>query len=106
MGDPCSTDATRCDPKDDCNRFLVCAAQDPRPAPERGGCPISRASFKQDIRYLTPDELARYGEDLLRIMVVATVQRQAARVDAQEREITRLRREPRRLTISTSSPGR
>jgi hypothetical protein len=66
-GDPCRGDVARCDPKDDCNRVLVCGSKDPRPAPGQGGCPISRAAFKQDIRYLEPAELARYGEELLRM---------------------------------------
>jgi hypothetical protein len=62
-GDACKIDGARCDPGDACNRLLVCAANDPRL--RAGGCPISRAAFKQDIRYLTPEQLAPYGDRVL-----------------------------------------
>ena len=54
-GHPCDTEGARCDPGNDCNARLVCAEQDPRAQP--GGCPISKRAFKEDIRYLTPDDL-------------------------------------------------
>jgi hypothetical protein len=50
-GDSCSTAAAECDPKDACNARLRCADKDPKQ--QTGGCPISRAVFKQDIRYLS-----------------------------------------------------
>jgi hypothetical protein len=62
-GDPCSVDGQKCDPQNDCNALLVCASSDPTMRP--GGCPISRARFKQDIRYLSPTDLARYRDELL-----------------------------------------
>jgi hypothetical protein len=57
--DPCPG----CDAAQGCNQFLVCASEDPQMAP--GGCPISRRSYKQDIRYLADGELARYEAALL-----------------------------------------
>ena len=62
-GDSCSTEGTTCDPKDDCNRLLVCASEDP--TQQEGGCPISRRSAKDDIVYLRPAELERLHEDVL-----------------------------------------
>jgi hypothetical protein len=64
-GDPCRTEGVSCDPQDDCNRLLTCAGSDPRLGP--GGCPISRRRYKTDIHYLSEHELARYGEELLRM---------------------------------------
>jgi hypothetical protein len=40
--DPCSPEGQQCDPRDVCNRLLVCAAKDPRSNP--GGCPLSSTS--------------------------------------------------------------
>jgi hypothetical protein len=68
-GSACATAGVRCDPcpgcdaASGCNQFLVCAAQDPQMGV--GGCPISRRSYKRDIRYLSDRELARYEADLL-----------------------------------------
>lgn len=55
-GDPCVDEGAECDPVDDCNALLVCATEDPQD--QTGGCPISRAKFKRDIRYLSPEESA------------------------------------------------
>jgi Chaperone of endosialidase len=63
-GGACTAEGSRCDPRDSCNRMLVCAASDPR---LDGGCPVSRASFKQDIKYLQAADLARYGAKVLRM---------------------------------------
>jgi hypothetical protein len=62
---PCATAGARCDPRDDCNRLLVCADSDPTMGPV--GCPRSRREVKQEIRYLGPEELRRYSDDLLRL---------------------------------------
>lgn len=51
IGDTCAASGARCDPKDSCNAQLQCGDRDPRQQP--GGCPISRARFKQDVRYLS-----------------------------------------------------
>ncbi|MEZ4295852.1 MAG: hypothetical protein R3B70_12820 [Polyangiaceae bacterium] len=63
-GDPCTTDGITCELEaDDCNVSLVCAATDPKD--QQGGCPISLASAKQDIAYLTPAEGDRIRGDLV-----------------------------------------
>jgi hypothetical protein len=68
-GAACSAAGTKCDPcpgcdaASGCNQYLVCASQDPQGGP--GGCPISRRSYKRDIRYLGDSELARYEAALL-----------------------------------------
>lgn len=62
-GEPCTTEGASCDPVNDCNSHLVCAAADPRVQP--GGCPISRREFKQDIHYLGPEDRARYAASLM-----------------------------------------
>ena len=62
VGDACGSAGVMCDNKDGCKAFLVCAAKDPKQGP--GGCPISRRSFKTDIRYLTPADEAGYAREL------------------------------------------
>jgi hypothetical protein len=62
-GTPCTVANQECDPGDSCNSLLECAASDPTKQP--GGCPISRARFKHDIRYLPDAELARVKDDLM-----------------------------------------
>lgn len=63
-GDPCSTDGDLCEiANDDCNTNLICATSDPKDDP--AGCPISLASKKHDIEYLTDRERERIREDLL-----------------------------------------
>ncbi len=59
-GDTCPVLDERCDPVDDCNRLLVCTTDPPPPVP----CPISRRDAKRDIRYLTPEDLARHAREL------------------------------------------
>jgi hypothetical protein len=49
-GEPCSMEGAECDFMSDCNAVMVCATMDPKM--QEGGCPISRAAFKQDIAYL------------------------------------------------------
>ena len=63
LGDPCNTPGKQCDINDSCNVHLVCANSDP--TKQTGGCPISRARWKADIRYLDDPELARYQQQLL-----------------------------------------
>jgi hypothetical protein len=62
-GTPCTTSGQECDPGDTCNSLLECASTDPTHGP--GGCPISRARFKHDIRYLPDGELTRVKDDLM-----------------------------------------
>lgn len=54
IGDACVTEGEQCDPVDDCNALLRCTTEDPTTQP--GGCPISLAKYKRDIRYLGGDE--------------------------------------------------
>lgn len=62
-GEPCTTDGAACDPKSFCNELLLCSDEDPKQQP--GGCPISRATTKTDIRYATDGDLERLREDLM-----------------------------------------
>jgi len=62
-GDPCTVEGQECDPMNDCNALLECASSDPKK--RVGGCPISRAKYKQDIHYLAAPDLARYRDELL-----------------------------------------
>jgi hypothetical protein len=50
-GDICATANAQCDPKSMCDALLLCADKDPKQ--QTGGCPISRALYKRDIRYLS-----------------------------------------------------
>jgi len=52
-----------CDPSIGCGVNLVCASSDPTMGP--GGCPISRARYKQDIHYLNAEERHAVAADLL-----------------------------------------
>ncbi len=61
-GDLCATADAQCDPKNSCNARLLCAQRDPKQQP--GGCPISRARFKQDIRYLTEAQKQQILEEI------------------------------------------
>ena len=62
-GDGCDDEGVTCDPADDCNALLVCATEDPKD--QTGGCPISRASAKRDIHYLSADERAAVARQAL-----------------------------------------
>lgn len=63
-GDPCSTDGDSCEiANDDCNTNMICATSDPKDNPN--GCPISLASKKHDIEYLSDRDRDRIREDLV-----------------------------------------
>jgi len=62
-GKQCTTPGTTCDPGNDCNEDLVCSTTDPRQ--QAGGCPISRASYKKDIHFLSDRDLESYRDQLL-----------------------------------------
>jgi hypothetical protein len=64
-GEGCGTPGSTCDPSDSCNRLLVCSSEDPTQQP--GGCPISLAAWKKDIRYLDDAERQRQHDALLRL---------------------------------------
>ena len=81
-GQACSPLDARCDPHDDCNRLVVCSVDDPTQRP--GGCPISRASAKRDVRYLDDVDLdRRYAE--LRALRLATYRYREAGPTSPER---------------------
>ena len=61
QGDPCTSAGQQCDPKVGCNQMLVCAAKDPK----LQGCPISRAKWKSEVRYLDADQQAAMARELL-----------------------------------------
>lgn len=63
-GDPCTTEGSSCEVAgDNCNVNLVCATVDPKGGPN--GCPISLASAKNEIVYLTDADRERIREDVL-----------------------------------------
>lgn len=62
VGDPCSSDGQRCDPKSDCNALLICAKSDPKTSP--GGCPVSRASAKHEITYVDDALRGRLAQEI------------------------------------------
>jgi hypothetical protein len=64
-GERCGREGPACDPADECNRVLVCASEDPTTNP--GGCPISVAAAKKDIRYLDEAAVRRQRDAVLRI---------------------------------------
>jgi hypothetical protein len=60
-GDPCTDADIKCGVKDGCGATLVCREQDPK----SGGCPISLARYKHDIRYLPESDLKRVHDELV-----------------------------------------
>jgi hypothetical protein len=64
-GASCGAEGPACDPADECNRVLVCSRDDPTRG--TGGCPISLAAFKKDIRYLDAREVEHQRDEVLRI---------------------------------------
>ena len=64
-GQLCGAEGLTCDPSDACNRRLVCSREDPTLQP--GGCPISLAAWKKDIRYLDEVERRRQHDAVVRI---------------------------------------
>ena len=68
-GAPCAAAAAKCDPVNDCNALLLCTGSDPTQQP--GGCPISRARFKHDIRYLPEADLERIHGDVLQTRIAS-----------------------------------
>ena len=61
-GDACTTANAECDPKSECNARLVCTDTDPKR--QIGGCPVSRALYKQDIRYLSDTQKAQIHREI------------------------------------------
>jgi len=61
-GDVCTTSNAQCDPQSACNTRLRCTDKDPKQ--QAGGCPISRATFKQDIHYLSDAQRAQLHREI------------------------------------------
>jgi len=74
-GNQCTAPGASCDLGNDCNEDLVCAIVDPRQQP--GGCPVSRASFKKDVHFLSAAELEAYRDELLALPLATYRYRQA-----------------------------
>jgi hypothetical protein len=64
-GEMCASQGSTCDPSDSCNRLLVCSPDDP--TQQQGGCPISLAALKKDIRYLDDAGRQRQHDAVLRV---------------------------------------
>jgi hypothetical protein len=62
-GAACDTKDQRCDGVAGCGAMLVCSDEDPTQGP--GGCPISRARYKQDVEYLDARQLRDYHAQLM-----------------------------------------
>jgi hypothetical protein len=63
VGAVCTSKGKLCDPGLGCSVNLVCDSSDPTMGV--GGCPISRARYKDDIHYLTEGEVSAVAEQLL-----------------------------------------
>ena len=68
-GAECGNEGATCDPHDTCNSLLVCAKKDPKQNP--GGCPISMARFKTEIRYVDPTEAHALADRLLALRLAS-----------------------------------
>lgn len=62
-GEPCTLEGWLCSPGVGCGVKLLCTSSDPKLAP--GGCPVSRARYKKDIRYLSDAELSSVHDELM-----------------------------------------
>jgi hypothetical protein len=62
-GAACNTKDQHCDGVASCGATLVCTDTDPKGG--IGGCPISRARYKQEIEYLNEQQLRAYHEQLM-----------------------------------------
>ena len=62
-GDDCDVEGANCDANLGCGAYLLCAESDPKQAP--GGCPISKAKYKKEIRYLDEERAEEYRKELL-----------------------------------------
>jgi hypothetical protein len=62
VGAACACLGEECDPSDPCNRLLECATSDPT---HGGLCPISRRRYKQNIEYLSAEDVKRLHDAVL-----------------------------------------
>ena len=63
LGETCTPEGSLCDPQNDCNAKLTCAFEDP--TQQVGGCPISRAKYKDNIHYLDIPERQQAAQQVL-----------------------------------------
>jgi hypothetical protein len=110
VGSPCSTKGDTCGTRSslNCGAIEVCDDHDPRGGP--GGCPLSSAKFKNDIRYIDDNRLERLHDETMQIRLASpqrlAVDRGLGRVDlyrylsmvvaavqVQEKEIADLRQQ-------------
>ena len=75
-GDICATATAQCDPRNPCNARLLCTDKDPKQ--QTGGCPISRALYKQDIRYLSDAQKSEIYQEIQRLKLATYRYRDAA----------------------------
>ncbi len=61
QGAACANEGHKCDAKAGCGQFLLCTKSDPKQA----GCPISKAKYKSDVRYVDNAERRRLADELL-----------------------------------------
>jgi hypothetical protein len=123
-GETCPSAGLECQPTN--GTPLRCAAADPKL--QTGGCPISSRRFKQDIRYLSDQDLERIEDDPTSpavaegrtqidlygytSMVVAAMKIQARRLEEQNAELGLLRRKieagvrKTALALAQPSPSR
>lgn len=62
-GATCTPEGATCDPVNDCNALLTCSTEDPKM--QEGGCPISLRRYKEQIRYLSPEQRAAMADALM-----------------------------------------
>ena len=72
-GGGCDYAGQLCDPQDGCNALRACADKDPK---QMGGCPISKAAYKQGIQFVDRKEAKDLADRLL-AMKLATYQYKA-----------------------------
>jgi hypothetical protein len=65
LGESCQKQGELCDGVAGCGAKWICAASDPTTNP--GGCPISRARFKEQVEYLDAAQRRSYRDQLLRM---------------------------------------
>lgn len=80
-GQPCTMADQTCDPVSACGEKLICTDKDPTAG--LGGCPISRARYKQDIAYLDEAGLRGYRDQILSMPLASYHYRSAPHSDPQ-----------------------
>jgi hypothetical protein len=63
LGGACSNDGELCDGVASCGAKFICSANDP----SKGPCPISRARFKEEVEYLSPEQRREVRDQLMSV---------------------------------------